>query len=292
LLVISAITFFMGFAAPGDPITTMLGERAKPEQVALIKKQYGLDKPPVIQYGNYLLGLAKGNLGTSYAYQGRPVGEMVLGGFKTSITIGGLAAIGAALIGMAFGVVAAVNRNRWPDTLAMFFAVIGVSVPGFVEAIALMYIFGVWLKLLPAVGWGEPIHYVLPCVVLGTRSAAFVARITRSSMLDVLGQDYVRTARAKGLPNQKVVLKHAVKNAMIPVITVMGTTFGGLITGTYIIETIFGIPGVGRISLDAIFQRDYPVIQASTLLIAAVFVLVNLGVDLTYGAVDPRIRYS
>jgi peptide/nickel transport system permease protein len=292
LLVISAITFFMGFAAPGDPIQTMLGERAKPEQVALIRHEYGLDKPPIIQYGRYLLGVAKGDFGKSYAYQGRPVAEMVMESFKTSMKIGAIAALFSALFGMAFGIIAAINHNRWPDALSMFIAVVGVSVPGFVAAIALMYLFGVWLQILPAVGWGDPKNYVLPVIALGARSSAFIARITRSAMLDVLGQDYIRTAWAKGLPGRRVVLQHAVKNAMIPVLTVLGTTFGTLITGAYTIEYIFSIPGIGRISLDAIFQRDYPVIQASVLLVAATFVLVNLVVDVLYGSFDPRIRYS
>ncbi|HEY3366687.1 MAG TPA: ABC transporter permease [Symbiobacteriaceae bacterium] len=292
LLIITAITFFMGFLAPGDPISAVLGERASPAQVAALKAQYGLDKPPLVQYGRFLVGVLHGDFGRSYFYAGRPVIDMVAGGFQTSLKVGAVAAVYAALLGMTLGIIAAVFRDRWPDHVAMFFAVVGVSIPNFVLAIALMYLFGVYLKILPTVGWGEAKHYVMPVLVLGTRSAAFIARITRSAMLDVIGQDYVRTARAKGLTRERVILKHAVKNALIPVITVLGTTLGGLITGTYIIETIFGIPGVGRVSLDAIFQRDYQVIQVTTMLIATVFVLVNLAVDLLYGVVDPRIRYS
>jgi ABC-type dipeptide/oligopeptide/nickel transport system permease component len=282
----------MGFLAPGDPISAVLGERASPAQVAALKAQYGLDKPPLVQYGRFLVGVLHGDFGRSYFYAGRPVIDMVAGGFQTSLKVGAVAAVYAALLGMTLGIIAAVFRDRWPDHVAMFFAVVGVSIPNFVLAIALMYLFGVYLKILPTVGWGEAKHYVMPVLVLGTRSAAFIARITRSAMLDVIGQDYVRTARAKGLTRERVILKHAVKNALIPVITVLGTTLGGLITGTYIIETIFGIPGVGRVSLDAIFQRDYQVIQVTTMLIATVFVLVNLAVDLLYGVVDPRIRYS
>lgn len=292
LLVISAITFFMGFLAPGDPVTVLVGEKGTPAQIAAIKREYGLDQPPLVQYGRFLAGLARGDLGKSYFYSGRPVAEMVMDGFWVSIQVGTLAMLFAATLGVAAGVVAAVWRNRWPDHLSMFFAIAGVSVPSFVEAIALMYLLGVWVNLLPVQGWGEPQHYILPVVVLGTRSAAFIARITRSAMLDVIGQDYVRTARAKGLAQPVVILKHGVRNAMIPVITVLGTTLGALITGTYIIETIFGVPGVGKVALDAIFQRDYPVIQVTTLLVATVFVGVNLVVDLLYAIVDPRIRYS
>lgn len=289
---ISAITFFMGFAAPGDPIQVLLGEHATPAKVAAVKAQYGLDRPPLVQYGRFLWGALHGDFGKSYFFAGRSVTEMVGAGFGTSLQIGLLAAVAASLAGILLGIVAAVWRDKWPDALAMFFAVLGVSTPSFVEAIALMYVFGVWLQVLPAVGWGEPKNFVLPVIVLGTRSAAYIARITRSAMLDVIGQDYIRTARAKGLSQQIVIVKHAVKNALVPVLTVMGTTLGNLITGTYIIETIFGVPGVGKTALEAIFDRDYPVIQVTTLLVAAVFVVINLVVDLLYGAVDPRIRYS
>jgi ABC-type dipeptide/oligopeptide/nickel transport system permease component len=292
LLVMSAITFFMGFLAPGDPVTLMLGERANAAQVSALKQQYGLDKPPLVQYGKFLLGVVQGDLGKSYAYVGRPVAEMVSNGFVVSLKIGAIATITASIIGIVLGIIAAVNRNRWQDSLAMLVAVAGVSLPGFVVAFALMYLLGVWLRVLPVQGWGEAKHYVLPVIVLGTRSAAIIARITRSAMLDVIGQDYVRTARAKGLSERLVILKHAVKNAMIPVLTVLGTTFGTLITGAFIIESIFGVPGIGKVSLDAISQRDYPVIQISTLMIATVFVVVNLVVDMLYGVVDPRIRYS
>lgn len=282
----------MGFAAPGDPITSMLGERAQESQVQEFKRQYGLDKPVLVQYGNFVVNAIQGNLGQSYAYRGRPVTEMIAAGFTTSLKYGSLATLYAAVVGMFLGIIAAVYRNKLPDAFAMFFAVGGISVPGFVQAILFMYVFGIWLRVLPAVGWGEPKHYVLPILVLGTRSAAVTARITRSAMLEVLNQDYIRTAKAKGLNHRKVILKHAVKNAMIPVLTVLGTTFGTLITSTFIVESIFGVPGLGRISLDAIFQRDYPVIQASVMLVATVFVLVNLVVDLLYGVFDPRIRYS
>lgn len=292
LIVITAITFFMGFAAPGDPVTLMLGDKARTDQVQALKQQYGLDKPPVIQYVRYAVGVVKGDLGLSYAYRGRPVKDIILKAFTVSLKLGGAAALFAWSTGLILGILAAVYRGRWLDNLSMLLAVVGVSLPVFVEAIALMYLFGVYLKVLPAVGWGEPKHFILPAIVLGTRSAAIIARITRSSMLDVLNQDYIRTARAKGLSGQRVTLKHAVKNAMIPVMTVLGTTLGTLLTGAFITETIFGIPGIGRVSLQAIFQRDYPVIQATVMLFATVFVLVNLIVDLMYGVVDPRIRFS
>lgn len=282
----------MGFTAPGDPVTMMLGERAKAEQVEALKAQYGLDKPPLVQYWRFLSGAARGDLGMSYSYQGRPVADMLGKAFVVTLKLGAAATLFAWGTGLVLGILAGVNRGKFIDHLSMLLAIVGVSLPVFVEALALMYLFAVYLRWLPAIGWGEPKHYVLPAIVLGTRSAALVARITRSAMLDVLNQDYVRTARAKGLSGGRVVLKHAVKNAMIPVMTVLGTTLGTLLTGAFITEQIFGIPGIGRISLQSIFQRDYPVIQASVMLVATIFVVINLLVDLMYGVVDPRIRYS
>ncbi len=270
----------------------MLGERAKTEQVEALKAQYGLDKPPLVQYWRFISGVAQGDLGMSYAYQGRKVSDILGKAFVVTLKLGAAATLFAWGTGLFFGILAGVNRGKIIDNISMLIAIVGVSLPVFVEAIALMYLFGVFLKWLPAIGWGELKHYVLPAIVLGTRASALIARITRSSMLDVLNQDYVRTARAKGLSSGRVVLKHAVKNAMIPVMTVLGTTLGSLLTGAFITEQIFSIPGIGRITLQSIFQRDYPVIQASVMLVATIFVVINLVVDLMYGIVDPRIRFS
>ena len=292
LLAISAIVFFMGYMAPGDPVTLLAGEKASDEVVLAIKQKYGLDQPPLVQFGRFLKGAVVGDFGYSFVYQARTVTEMLEKSFWVSLKIGSLAMAAAALIGITLGILAAVNRNRLLDHLCMFLAIIGVSVPNFVMAIALVWLFSIKVKLFPVAGWGEPINYVLPVVVLGSRSAAYIARLTRSSMLDVVGQDYIRTARAKGLSDRIVYMKHAFKNTLIPVLTVLGATFGGLITGTYIIETLFNVPGIGQVAVQAIFQRDYPVIQATTLLVAVVFVLVNLLVDLSYGIVDPRIKYN
>lgn len=292
LLAISAIVFFMGYLAPGDPVTLLAGEKASDEVVLAIKQKYGLDQPPLVQFGRFLKGAVVGDFGHSYVYQARTVTEMIKRSFWVSIKVGSLAMVTATVLGVTLGILAAVNRNKLLDHLCMLLAIIGVSVPNFVMAIALVWLFSIKVKLFPVAGWGQPINYVLPVIVLGSRSAAYIARLTRSSMLDVVGQDYIRTARAKGLADRIVYMKHAFKNTLIPVLTVLGATFGGLITGTYIIETLFNVPGVGQVAVQAIFQRDYPVIQATTLLVAVVFVMVNLLVDLSYGMVDPRIKYN
>ena len=289
---VSAITFFMGFFAPGDPVTILLGEKGSATQIERVKRQYGLDKPALVQYGRFLWNAAHGNLGLSYAYPGRSVTEMVSKGFAVTLQLGTLAMICAGAVGVLLGIVAAVNRGGPLDLFTMFMAIAGVSLPNFVLAIAMMYLIGVKLHWLPVSGWGKPAHFVLPAFVLGTRAMTFIARITRSSMLDVINQDYVRTARAKGLSQAVVIFKHAVRNALVPVVTVLGTTLGGLLTGAFITEVIFSVPGIGQVALNAITTRDYPVIQVSTLLIATVFIAVNLIVDLSYGIVDPRIRYS
>lgn len=292
LVAITAIVFFMGYLAPGDPATILAGDKASDEVIKEIKAKYGLDQPALVQYFRFMKGALVGDFGYSYVYQARTVAEMVEKGFWVSVKVGALASLLAALIGIALGVLAAVGRGSWIDHLSMFLAVTFISVPNFVMAIALVWLFSIKWRMLPVAGWGQPIHYVLPVVVLGTRSSAFLARLTRSSMLDVIQQDYVRTARAKGLSDKVVYIRHAFKNALIPVMTVLGGTLGGLITGTYIIETLFNVPGVGQVAIQAIFQRDYPVIQATTLLVAVIFVLMNLVVDLSYAVVDPRIKYS
>lgn len=292
LLVVSFIVFAMGHLTPGDPAIILAGEKASDERLNQIRQLYGLDQPFLVQYGKFLQGAAKGTFGRSYMYPERMAGDMTQRGFWVSLRIGALAALLATVLGVLLGVVAAAYRGRLLDHLSMFFAVATVSTPNFIFALTFMYVFGAWLQWLPAIGWGQPIHYVLPVSVLGIRACAFIARLTRSAMLDALSQDYVRTAWAKGVTRGVIWWNHALRNALVPVITVLGITFGDLIMGAYIIETIFSIPGLGQITIHAIFQRDYPVVQATTLLMATIFVAVNLIVDLLYAFVDPRIKYS
>lgn len=292
IFAIALITFFMGYFAPGDPISIMLGEKGDPDVIASLRHEYGLDKPALEQFGNYVWNALHGDFGQSYFYRGRPVSDIIWQGFPVSVRLALAALAIQILLGVTAGILAAVYKDSWIDRLSMFLAMVAVSVPSFVLALFLMIVFALQLGLLPVAGWGEPQHYILPAVVLGARSAAYTARLTRSSMLDVIRQDYIRTAFSKGLARRVVILKHAFRNAMIPVITTLAISLGYLMTGSFIIETIFNIPGIGRASIVSIFQRDYPVIQATTLLLAVIFVITNLVVDIIYTWVDPRIKYS
>ena len=291
ILIIGTLVFFMGHYAPADPVTAMLGDKGNPEDVARLKKELGLDLPVGQQYVNFLKNALQGSFGTSLVYRGQTVGAIIARGLPRSAGIAALAILLTTIVGIPMGVIAALYRDTWLDRLAMFMVLIGISVPHFVLAFVAMYVVGFQLKWLPIAGWGTPAHAVLPIIILGIRPAAFITRLTRSSMLEVLLQDYVRTARAKGLAERKILAKHALRNAVIPVVTALGTTFGRLITGSFFIESIFAVPGIGRMSVNAIYMRDYPAIQAITVLIATVFVLMNLVVDICYSAIDPRIRY-
>jgi ABC-type dipeptide/oligopeptide/nickel transport system permease component len=292
VLLIFTVVFLMGYFAPSDPVTIMLNEKGTPENIARLKRQYGLDLPLWQQYVNYLGKVLNGSLGESYAYPGQTVGAMIAQGLPRSAAIAVFAILLTTVIAVPFGIVAALWRNTWIDRVATLVVITGNSVPHFVMAFACMYVISYKLQLLPVAGWGTWRHAVLPVLILGARPAAFIMRLTRSSMLEVLNQDYIRTARAKGLAEMVVVAQHALKNALIPVITALATTFGALLTGSFFIEQIFAIPGIGRMSVTSINLRDYPAIQGVTILIATVFVTVNLLVDVLYCMIDPRIRYN
>lgn len=288
---VSLLIFLFVRMIPGDPARLMAGPQATPEEIELVRQDLGLDKPPLQQYLGYMNKALRGDFGKSMASR-RPVaveiGEKLMPTFELAAVSMGIA-IG---IGLAAGVTSAVRRNSWLDYTAMVGALVGISVPAFWLGLMLMYFFAVGLKLVPPFGYGTWQHYILPAVTLGVGAAASIARFTRASMLEVLGQDYIRTARAKGLAEAKVNLMHALKNAMIPVITVTGLQFGFLLGGTVVIESVFAWPGIGRLLVQAVEGRDYPVIQTLMLLFALQFVLINLVVDLLYAAVDPRISYE
>lgn len=289
LLLISFLTFIMGVLAPGDPIRMILGERSDPQAVAQVKHELGLDRPWYEQYGRFVWNAVKGDFGISL-YNRRPVGDILRESFPATATLAVLAILLAATVGVPAGIVSAVWHNRIPDRLSMLGVVLGISVPNFVLATLLILLFSVQLGWLPVAGWGAPEHLILPVIVLAARPSASIARFTRTSMLDVLQQDYIRTARAKGVPERAVILRHALPNALLPVFTVVGNAFGYLLTGSFIVETVFAIPGVGYKSIEAILRRDYPVIQATTLLFAFLFIVVNLVVDIIYTYLDPRVR--
>jgi oligopeptide transport system permease protein len=289
LLFVAAITFALMHSVPGGP-----WDRDKPLPPAAVEqlnRKYGLDQPLWEQFGRYLLGLLQGDLGVSYRQSDRPVTEVIGGGIKVSATLGGLAMLVSAAVGVPLGIVAALRRNRALDYLSVSLATLGASTPNFVLGIILIVIFASTFHLLPTIGWGSWKQAIMPVLALSALPTAFLARITRASTLEVLQQDYVRTAWAKGLSVRAVVLRHVARNALIPVLTLAGPLAAALVTGSFIIESQFAIPGVGRAFVTAIFGRDYGVIMGVTLFYALVVATANLAVDLAYAAADPRIRY-
>jgi oligopeptide transport system permease protein len=290
LFFIATITFFLMHRVPGGPFTS---EKSRPPAVEeALRRKYGLDKPLFVQYRTYLWNVLHGDLGISTRQSDRPVTQIIRDGIRVTAQLGLLAFVVAVGVGLVLGTLAALNRNGPIDYLSVFFATAGASLPNFVLAVFLIIIFAVNLHWFDIIGWGEPRKMVLPVIALSTLPAAYLARITRASMLEVLGQDYVRTARAKGLHERSVVLRHIIKNGMIPVLTLIGPIAANLVTGSFIVETIYSIPGIGRAFVVSVFDRDYGLIMGTTLFYAFVVVIANLLVDIMYAVVDPRIKYS
>jgi len=288
---VSTFVFFMVHLIPGDPATVMLGVRATPSRVAAIRENMGLDEPLVVQYGNFLLNVVQGDFGRSFRTNRPVVYEIQVRMWPTvQLAFAGMGL--ALLIGIASGVLAASKRDTWVESAVMVVAMIGISIPNFVLGMLLMLLFSVHLRLLPTMGYGTPLHLILPALSLGFLYSAIIARITRSSMVEILGMDYIRSARAKGLRDRKVMYKHALRNGLIPVVTIAGLYLGVLLGGAVVIETLFSWPGLGRLAVESISARDYPMIQGIVLVLATGFVVVNLLVDISYGFLDPRIQYN
>ncbi len=299
-LVLSTMVVFAGVRAlPGDPARALAGEQNDPDQIAAIRAKYGLDDPVWVQYWNYLTNSLKGDLGTSVR-TGTPVNDLLKSALPVTLELSALALLVASVIGVLAGVVAATRRGTWAEWLANGFALVGLSVPNFWLGLMAILWLSVALGVLPASGFvpfrDDPIanlqHLVLPAIVLGIQLAAVIMRQTRSSMLDALDTDYVRTARAKGLREGRVVWVHGLRNSLIVVVTIVGLQLGALISGAVVTERIFSLPGFGKLTIDAVFQRDYPVIQAVVLVTATAYIVINLLVDLLYSLIDPRIRVS
>lgn len=291
LLGVSVVVFVAIRLIPGDPALLMAGQAATQEVVQQIRTSLGLDQPLPVQYLYFLRNVIRGDLGRSL-FNGAPVVEELAQRFPRTVRLALASILVASLIGIPSGVFAATRRSSWVDTLVMVVALAGVSVPVFWLGLNLILVFSVRLQWLPAFGYESWRHLLLPSVTLGAASAAIVARMTRSAMLEVLSQEYVRTARAKGLGERVVVNRHALRNALIPVVTILGLQLGTLLSGAVLTETVFAWPGIGRLLVEAVLARDYPVIQGATLLIAATFVALNVLVDVLYGLLDPRIRYE
>jgi peptide/nickel transport system permease protein len=284
---------------PGDPASVIAGQSASNFEIEQVRQQLGLDRPFHERVFNWYAGLLEGDLGRSILLQ-RPVTQAILERVPVTLTLAGFALLLTIAIGIPCGVIAALRANTWVDQAVLTFALVGVSVPNFWLSLMLIVLFGVMLDWLPAGGYvplaDDPVNWarslILPGVSLALLQIGLLARITRATMLETLRQDYVRTARAKGLPTRLVVGKHALKNVMIPVVTVIGISFGLLLSGSVVIETVYSIPGMGRLLANAIFGRDYPLIQGGLLVTAATLVLLNLAVDLLYALIDPRVKYG
>lgn len=291
LLIVAVLVFLFVHLLPGDPARLIAGPEADAQVIALVRQQLGLDQPLHVQFWRYITHVLQGDFGTSMVSR-RPVSEEIASRFLPTLWLTITSMIWAVLFGMAIGIAAAVWRNRWPDRLGMTLAVTGISFPAFALGMLLMQIFSVDLGWLPTVGADSWQHYILPSLTLGAAVASVMARFTRSSFVDVLSEDYMRTAREKGVSETWVVLKHGLRNAMIPVVTMMGLQFGFLLGGSIVVEKVFNWPGLGRLLVDSVDMRDYPVIQAEVLLFSLEFILINLVVDVLYAAINPAIRYK
>ena len=291
LVGVTLVVFALIRLVPGDPARLVLGLQASEEEVQRLRVQLGLDQPLPVQYARFLARLLQGDLGRSVV-TGEPVLREIGARLPATVQLAVTSTVVATLAGVAAGVVSATRQYSWWDYAVMTVALFGISLPVFWLGLMLMLLFSVHLRWLPAGGYGTPAHLVLPTVTLAAFSVAIIARMTRSSLLEVLHQDYVRTAWAKGLSSRAVVLRHALKNALIPVVTVIGLQFGGLLGGAILTETVFAWPGMGRLLVGAIVARDYPAVQGTILVFAALFTLVNLAVDVLYAYVDPRIHYG
>ncbi len=291
LILVCVVVFLFVHMLPGDPARLAAGPEADAETVELVRAQLGLNLPLHEQFGHYLVNLSQGDLGTSLRTK-RPVLTEIGARFMPTLLLTITSMVWSVVFGLVIGVVSAVWRNRWPDRLFMTLAVSGISFPAFALGMILIQIFAVNLGWLPSVGATTWQHYILPSFTLGAAVAAVMARFTRASFVEVIQEDFVRTARAKGLSERVVVIKHSLRNALIPVITMMGLQFGFLLGGSIVVETVFGWPGMGTLLVDAVTARDYPIIQGLVLLFSFEFIVINLIVDVLYGVINPTIRYK
>lgn len=289
---VSLLVFLMLELTPGDPAQLMLSEfQTTPEQIARLRSQLHLDDPLPVQFGRFVWDALHGDLGTSIRTR-RPVVQEIEDNFPSTIQLAIAGLVVAAVLGVGFGIIAAAHQHSWLDVGSMTVALIGISMPSFWLGLLLIFTLSLRVPIFPATGGGDWQHLVLPAVTLGLGAAAILARLTRSSMLEILRQEYVTTARAKGLAEWLVIMRHALKNALIPVVTIFGLQFGQLLAGTVVVETVFARPGVGRLIVDGILNKDFPMVQGVVLVIAVCYVVVNLMVDLVYAVLDPRIRYT
>ncbi len=292
LFAVLLLVFSMLHLVPGDPVKLMLSEfQTSPEQIALLRSQLHFDDPLPVQFGRYVVNALHGDLGYSIRSK-RPVTTEIAENLPSTLQLAVAGLFVAIVVGVLLGIISAVKHHTWFDAGAMSIALLGVSMPSFWLGLLLIFLFSLRFRLFPATGGGDVQHLVLPALTLGLASAAIVARLTRSSMLEVMGREYMTTARAKGVKEHRVILGHGLRNALIPLITIIGLQFGQLLAGAVIVETVFSRPGIGRLIVDAILNKDFPVVQGVVLVVATSYVVVNLLVDLVYGVADPRIRHG
>ncbi|SDI79656.1 glutathione ABC transporter permease GsiC [Variovorax sp. OV700] len=291
LLIVAVLVFLFVHMLPGDPARLAAGQEADEQTVAMVRHELGLDKPLPQQFVSFFTHMLQGDFGTSIRTR-RPVSTEIGERFFPTVMLTITSMVWAVFFGMGIGIVSAVFRNQWPDRLGMTLAVSGISFPAFALGMLLMQIFSVQLGWLPTVGAATWKHYILPSITLGAAVAAVMARFTRASFVEVIQEDFVRTARAKGVRERTVIIKHCLRNALIPVVTMMGLQFGFLLGGSILVEAVFNWPGLGRLLVDAVQMRDYPVIQTLVLLFSLEFILINLVVDVLYGYINPTIRYK
>jgi peptide/nickel transport system permease protein len=305
LWLVTLIVFFAMRLLPGDPLIIFLGQQAgsgttiTEKELEVLRHEYGLDKPIMVQYVNWIFGILRGNLGTSINYH-ENVGKLLLERFPITLQLGLVAYVIGNSLGILLGLLAAIRRGTWIDTVTTTFANVGITIPIFWLGLLLMYAFGLKLGWLPIAGFTSPLdnfwlslkQMIMPVICLGITGLAFIARQTRSSMLEVVKQDYIRTAWSKGLRERTIIMRHALKNSLIPVITLLGIGIGFVFGGSVVVETVFAIPGVGRLLVTSVFAQDYVVVQSGTLVIATIIILSNLIVDISYGWLDPKIRFG
>ncbi len=291
LIIISIVVFLMMHMIPGDPVKNMLGIEASKEAVEAERERLGLNDPLLTQYLRFIKGAVKGDLGTSI-FTKKPIMKEIMGKYPNTFKLALGGTLFATFVGGIIGIISAVKRNKPIDSILMIFSLMAVSTPSFFLALLMLLVFSLKLGWFPSIGLKTPLHFILPIATLGMQSVGLIARTTRSAMIEVLGEDYIRTSRSRGIPENVIIFIHALKNAMIPVITVVGLRFGGLLAGSTLVETVFSIPGVGRYLVDGVLKRDFPVVQGTVLILAFTFVLVNMIVDILYAAIDPRIKYD
>lgn len=290
LFILVTITFFLMHAIPGGPFSPAEERNIPPSLLLKLEAKYGLNKPLYTQYTDYLKNIVRGDLGVSFKQEDTTVNEMISRGFPVSAKVGAVAVIVSLLIGIPLGILSAIKRGKWEDWASMIFATIGIAIPSFVITVLLMFFFAIKLKWFPVYGISTPIHYVLPVIGLAFSPIAYIARLMRSSMLEIMRQDYIRTARAKGVCEFIVIIKHALRNSIIPIVTYIGPLVAALLTGSFVVERLFAIPGIGREFVTGISDRDYSIILGLTIFFGAIIIITNLIVDLLYVIIDPRIK--